>query len=101
VQASLGDELEVQTIDGKTTKLMIPPGTQYDKKFRIRSKGLPYPNTFGAGDLIVHIRIETPTDLNEEQKELLRQFAKLESGKTPTESKSFFDKILHRNEDDT
>ena len=66
-------------------------------KFRIKSKGVPYHNTFGAGDLIVHTHIQTPTNLNEEQKELLREFAEVENGKSPKESRNFFDKILHRN----
>ena len=97
VQAALGDDVELATINGKKTKLTIQPGTQYDEKFRIRGKGIPFTNTFGAGDLIAHIRIGTPINLSEEQKELLRKFSELENGKDPKESKSFFDKILHRN----
>jgi len=97
IQAALGDEIQVPTIDGKTTKVVIPPETQYNRTFRVRGKGIPYNNTFGAGDLIVHTKIETPTNLSEEQKELLRRFAELENGKAPKgDKKGFFDKILHR-----
>lgn len=97
VQAALGDKIKVPTIGGGKEKLTIPSGTQYDKTFRIKGKGMPYHNTFGAGDLIVHTRIETPTNLNSEQKELLRKFAELREGEAPKESQGFFAKILHRN----
>ena len=74
MQAALGAEIEVPTVDG-TEKLTIPPETQYGEQFRIRGKGVPYYNHYGSGDLIVQIRIRTPTRLKPEEREILSQFA--------------------------
>lgn len=76
VQASLGDELEVPTLDGKAT-LKIPRGTQSGTSFRFKGKGMPSMQGRGRGDLIVLVEIETPANLTSEQEELLKRFAKL------------------------
>lgn len=69
--AMLGGEVEVPTIDGENAKLKIPVGTQHDTKLRIRNKGMPLlGNQNVRGDLIVLIKIEIPTSLNEEEKRL-------------------------------
>ena len=73
VQAALGAEVEVPTLDGKV-KYNIPEGTQTGTVFRLRGKGIPYLNSNGRGDQYVTVYIETPTNLSREQKELLRQF---------------------------
>ena len=73
VQAALGAEVEVPTLDGKV-KYTIPEGTQTGATFRLRGKGVPYLNSNGRGDQFVTVYIETPTNLSKEQKELLRQF---------------------------
>ena len=69
-QAALGAEIEVPTIDG-TTPMTIPAGTQYGRRIRIRGKGVPFYNRYGAGDLIVAVEVETPTNLTDREKELL------------------------------
>ncbi len=71
-QAALGAEIEIPTLEGETT-LKIPDGTQSGKEFRIRSKGVPYLNEHGRGDLIVQVVIQTPKKLSRIQKELVRQ----------------------------
>lgn len=72
VTASLGGELEVPTLDGRV-KLKIPAETQTGKSFRLRSKGVKAVRGSGIGDLICRINIETPVNLTNEQKDLLKQ----------------------------
>lgn len=75
VTASLGGELEVPTLDGRVS-LKIPTGTQTDKLFRLRAKGVKPVRGGGPGDLICKIVVETPVNLTAEQKELLSDFDK-------------------------
>lgn len=80
VQAALGAEVEVPTLDGKV-KYEIPEGTQTGSTFRLKGKGIPYLNSSSArGDQFVTVHIETPKNLSREQKELLRQFDEASSG---------------------
>lgn len=80
VQATLGDEVEVPTLEG-AEKLRVAAGTQHGKTFRIKGKGVPYLKRSGRGDLIVTAQITIPTKLNERQKTLLREFGRtLENG---------------------
>ena len=94
VQAALGAELEIPTIDGKV-KYTLPAGTQTGKTFRLRGKGIPELRGGGRGDQYVTVNVQVPTSLNAEQKEALRAFgaAMGETG-IPAESgpKGFFDK---------
>jgi molecular chaperone DnaJ len=76
VQATLGTELEMPTIDGKTM-LKVPAGTQPNTVLRMRDKGMPHLNSKARGDQYVHVEIETPTNLTKEQTEELKKFAKL------------------------
>lgn len=101
VQAALGVEIQVPTVDG-TEKLTIPPETQYGKQLRIRGKGIPYYNHYGSGDLIVQVRIQTPTRLTPEEREILSQFAHLrgEQEHYEHENSGFFDKLFHRHHDE-
>ncbi|MDF2927504.1 MAG: chaperone protein dnaJ [Paenibacillaceae bacterium] len=73
-QAALGDEIEIPTLTEKV-KLKIPSGTQTGTFFRLKGKGVPRLRGYGQGDQHVKVVIVTPTNLNEEQKELLRQFS--------------------------
>ena len=73
VQASLGAEVEVPTIDGKV-KYTVPEGTQSGTVFRLRGKGVPYLRGSGRGDQYVTVTVEIPKKLTNEQKDLLRQF---------------------------
>ncbi len=91
-QAALGDELDIPTLEG-STKLKIPEGTQSGKEFRIRSKGVPFLNEHGRGDLIVQVMVQTPKKLNKVQRELVRQLADtLTVENTPT-SRGLFEKM--------
>jgi molecular chaperone DnaJ len=91
-QAALGTELEIQTLDGIST-IKIPEGTQSGKEFRLKSKGVPHLNSYGKGDLIVEIRVQTPGKLTKPQKELLRQLSEtMVVENTPT-SRGLFSKV--------
>jgi molecular chaperone DnaJ len=72
VVAALGGELEVPTLDGKVM-LKIPPGTQTGKMFRVRGKGVKPVRGATVGDLLCRVVVETPVNLTERQKELLRE----------------------------
>jgi molecular chaperone DnaJ len=96
VQATLGAEMEIPTLDGKV-KYTIPEGTQTGTTFRLREKGVPNLNGHGRGDQLVSVKIETPQKLTKDQKEALRRYAEAIGEITPSEqeqpeSKGFFDK---------
>lgn len=80
VQAAIGDTIKVPTLDGEK-KLRIPKGTQYGDVFRFNGEGIPSLRSGRRGDQIIQVVIKTPTSLNKKQESLLKEFAKLESGK--------------------
>jgi molecular chaperone DnaJ len=73
VNATLGGDLEVPTLDGKAT-LKIPEGTQTGQQFRLRGKGVQSVRGGAVGDLLCRVIVETPVKLSKQQKELLQQF---------------------------
>ena len=94
LQATLGAELEIPTIDGKV-KWNLPAGTQPGTTFRLRGKGIPSVNGRGRGDQYVTVNVQVPTSLTHEQKEALRAYGEAmgEIQPGPVDSvKSFFDK---------
>jgi len=76
-QASLGDKIEVETIDGKVS-LKIPAGTQSGKIFKLKGKGVTHLRGVGRGDHLVKVEVQIPETLTKKQKELLEEFAKTE-----------------------
>ena len=92
VTAALGGEIEVPTLEGKVT-MKLPAGTQSDKIFRLRGKGVANLHTYGKGDELVKVQVEVPTDLNADQKRLLKEFAKASGEGTGPLSKSFMEKM--------
>ena len=88
VDAALGTELLIPTLDGKA-KYKMGEGTQTGTVFRLKDKGVQHLNSSRKGSLYVRVHVETPQKLNEKQKELLRQFEKLSSKK----EKSFFEQV--------
>ena len=91
-QAVLGAELEIPTIDGKV-KYDLPEGTQSGTTFRLKGKGIPSINGRGRGDQYVTVYIETPRNLNKEQKEALKKFAEACGDNNYEERKKFFKKF--------
>jgi molecular chaperone DnaJ len=90
--ASLGTTIEIPTIDGKKAKIKIPDGTQNDKQFRLKGKGMPFIRRGDYGDLYVQVKTEIPVYLNKEQKDLLERFRKIENEKSNPSIKKFFQK---------
>ncbi len=72
VEATLGAEVDIPTLDGKV-RLRIPPGTPGGKVFRVSGRGIERAN--GAkGDLLVTVEVQIPTELTDEQRNLLEKF---------------------------
>jgi molecular chaperone DnaJ len=84
--------VQIETMDGGAT-VKIPEGTQSGREFKLRGKGFPHLNESGKGDLIVEVRVATPTRLTKAQKELMRQLGQtITVTNTPT-SRSLFAKM--------
>jgi len=90
VQAILGDELEVETLDGKV-KYTMPEGTQSGTVFRLRGRGVPRLHASTRGDQFVTVVVDIPGGLNAEQKELLEKFGE-SVGQTAAGKSGFFEK---------
>ena len=71
--AALGGDLDVPTLDGRAS-IKVPPGTQSEKLFRLRGKGVRNVRTGQVGDLYCRVSVETPVNLTPRQKELLEEF---------------------------
>jgi len=93
-QAALGDEIEVPTLTERV-KMKIPAGTQTGKYFRLKGKGVPKLRGIGNGDQHIKVTVVTPTNLSDEQKELLRQFGGL-SSQAVTSSEEHHESIFER-----
>jgi molecular chaperone DnaJ len=91
VQAVLGADIEVPTLDAKAT-LKIPAGTQPGTMFRLKGKGVKNIQGYGHGDLHVRINVEVPTHLSAAQKVKLQEFAELCNGNESPLRQSFFEK---------
>jgi len=93
--AALGGEIEIPTLDGHA-KIKIPSETQSGKVFRLRGKGIKGVRSSIYGDLLCHVVLETPVNLTERQKELLKELEALSWGHEATHnprSKSWMDKV--------
>lgn len=93
-EAVLGGSKEIDAIGGKV-RIKLEPGIQSGKILRLRGKGVSSINGYGAGDLLVHVNVWTPKELNREQKEF---FEKMQTDdnfapKPEKSDKSFFEKV--------
>ncbi len=84
-QAALGAAILYETLDG-AEDLVIKPGTQTGKVFRLRGRGVPHLDGRGRGDLLVQVSVEVPADLSDEQIDLLRQYAESRGEEVAAES---------------
>jgi len=97
-EAALGTEKRVPTVDGEVL-LKIPPGTQSDKVFVLRERGVPHLRGHGRGDQLVRVRVVTPTRLTAEQRRLFEKLAETftegdnETPPSEPHDKSFFEKF--------
>ena len=92
VQAALGCEIEIPTIDGKVTQ-RFPEGTQHGTKFRMKGKGIPSIRGGARGDQYVRVVVEIPKNLTQRQRDILQEFAKESNEKNYNQRKKFTDKI--------
>lgn len=92
VQAALGAQVEVPTIDGKVS-YTIPEGTQSHTVFRLRGKGIPHLQGKGRGDQYVRVIVEVPKNLTPKQKEMLRTFDGVTDTSQYAKQKNFVDKL--------
>ena len=93
--AALGGEIEIPTLDGKAI-IKIPAETQSGRQFRLRGKGIKGVRSSSYGDLHCHVIVETPVNLTERQKELLREFEAInatDSDSHNPRAKSWMDKV--------
>ena len=93
--AALGGEIEIPTLDGHA-KIKVPPETQTGRVFRLRGKGIQGVRSGVAGDLHCHVLVETPVNLTDRQKELLRELETLSEeggGKHHPQSRGWMDKV--------
>ncbi|MEO0907032.1 MAG: molecular chaperone DnaJ [Pseudomonadota bacterium] len=91
--AALGGKVDIPDLDGSTNTIDIPVGIQSGKQLRVRGGGMPVLQGRGRGDLVVEIKVETPTKLSRKQKEILQEFRETETGEECPESRSFFSKL--------
>jgi molecular chaperone DnaJ len=85
--AILGTTISVPTIDGKPVQVTVPAGTQPETVLKLKGKGMPALGGNARGNEFVRIKVETPTKLTDQQKELLRKFKEIDDG---TKKKNFF-----------
>jgi molecular chaperone DnaJ len=91
-QAALGDEIEVPTLYGNV-KLKIPAGTQTGTRFRLREKGIKNVRGYRQGDQHVKVRVVTPKNLTERQKQLLREFAEISGERLDEQHENLFSRM--------
>jgi molecular chaperone DnaJ len=93
--AALGGEIQVPTLDGKV-ELKIPAGTQNQRNFRLRGKGVPSVRGGGRGDQYCRVIVEVPTNLTARQRELLEEFGRLEGEKNGRSHYPLIDKFAQK-----
>ena len=92
--AALGTTSQIPTVNGKV-KIKIEKGIQSGKILRLKSQGLPSVNSYGTGDLLVHINLWTPQNISSDEKKFFEKAQKSKNFQPqPSKSdKSFFDRV--------
>jgi molecular chaperone DnaJ len=90
--AALGGEIEAPTLDGGRTRVKVPAGVQSGKQLRLRGKGMPALRGAAAGDLYIELAVETPVNLTQRQRDLLREFEEAGRDNHP-EGQDFFSRV--------
>ena len=92
--AALGTTSQIPTVNGKV-KIKIEKGIQSGKILRLKSQGLPSVNSYGTGDLLVHINLWTPQNINSDEKKFFEKAQKSKNFQPqPSKNdKSFFDRV--------
>src|SRR3989442_665218 len=93
--AALGGEIAIPTLDG-SAKIRVPAETQSGKTFRLKGKGIKGVRSQTPGDLFCHVVVETPVNLTERQRQILREFdaiSQQDSARHNPRAKGWFDKV--------
>lgn len=85
-EATFGTDVEIPLLEGESEPLEVPPGTQPETIFRLGKKGVPRLQRRGRGDLLVHVEVTVPTELDDDAEDALRSYADLR-GERPAEKK--------------
>lgn len=93
VTAALGGQIDVPTLEGATTRVKVPEGTETGKQFRLKGKGMPVLRSKLQGDLYIQVEVETPKNLTRRQRELLEEFERESHKDTNPTSSGFFAKV--------
>ncbi len=98
--ATLGGAIEVPTLEGKLARVTIPAGTPTGHQFRLKNKGMTILRSQARGDMFIQAMVETPVNLTERQKELLKEFETESSPETHSpQAHGFFGKVKELWED--
>lgn len=92
-QAILGVQLHIETLDGESEDLLVPPGTREGAVFRLKGRGVPHLGRGGRGDLLVEVRVAIPESLSDEEDQLVRKLAELRGDDVAPRDRTFFSKI--------
>ena len=95
-EAALGAELDIPMLGGGTEKYTIPEGTQTGEQFTMRGKGIADINTGRKGNLVFTVVIETPRNLNSEQKKLIKEFGTSLGESNTKYRQSWFKKLFNK-----
>lgn len=91
-QAALGTDLMIEALEGPEI-IKVPEGVQSGREFRLRGKGVPHLNERGKGDLVIQIRVATPTKLSKQQKDLMKQLSETMVVENAPHSRGLIDKM--------
>jgi molecular chaperone DnaJ len=91
-QAALGGDVEVPSLTGRL-KVRVPPATQTGSTLRVRGKGVPHRTRSGAGDQLVEVHLEVPTDLTPRARDLIEELGKELGEDVQPKQKSFVEKL--------
>lgn len=93
VEACLGCDKAVPTLDGTSEILHIPEGTQSNTEFCIKNRGVPYRTSKGRGNLYVKVIVEIPRNLSSKQKDLLKEFDGTTNSRSYEKNSGFWGKM--------
>lgn len=89
-EATFGTDIDIPLLDGGTEPLEIPAGTQPETVYRLGKKGVPRLQRRGRGDMLVHIEVAVPTDLDGDEEEILRRYAGMRGEEPAAERRGLF-----------
>lgn len=89
-EATFGVDVDIPLLDGETENLEIPAGTQPETVYRLGKKGVPRLQRRGRGDLLVHVEVIVPTDLDSDSEDALREYASVRGEKPIAKKRGLF-----------